>query len=192
MDYNLIWDNNNNDNSIVWLDYTNARATWTVQMSWAAGLESALAYNLDPRYNIAWDDMAWRLPSTVDDPASAGYDITTSEMGHLYYIELGNQAGGKLNNTGDFHNLVLDMYWSRTYCEANTNNAWYFDFLDGGFQFTISKSYGNIGSGTGISGIAVRSGHVSVVPVPGAIWLLGSGFVGLAAFGKRRKGCSLQ
>jgi len=37
-------------------------------------------------------------------------------------------------------------------------------------------------------GLAVRSGQVSDVPVPGAIWLLGSGLADVVAFGRRRKG----
>ncbi len=30
-DYNLIWDDNNNGNSVVWLDYTNDRTNWGAQ-----------------------------------------------------------------------------------------------------------------------------------------------------------------
>lgn len=40
--YNLIWDDNNNGNSVVWLDYTNALGYWSDQNAWTAGLDSAL------------------------------------------------------------------------------------------------------------------------------------------------------
>ncbi len=97
-DYNLIWDDDNNGNSVVWLDYSSARADWDSQVSWAAGLGDALVINLFEGYTVAWDDSSWRLPTTVDGPGVYGYDgttttgynITTSEIGHLFYEELGN------------------------------------------------------------------------------------------------------
>ena len=49
-DYNLIWDDDNNGNSVIWLDYTNSDATWSEQMDWAAGLGSTLTYNFDKPY----------------------------------------------------------------------------------------------------------------------------------------------
>ncbi len=122
--YNLIWDDDNNGNSVVWLDYSNPVDTWQNQMDWAAGLEAAITINLDAGYSVIWDS-AWRLPETVDGPwdygydgtTTAGYNITSSEMGHLYYEELGNlgsydtsgaaQTGYGLVNTGDF-----DIYMS--------------------------------------------------------------------------------
>ena len=195
---NLIWDDDNNGNSVVWLDYSNAQANWSSQNTWAAGLDSALTYNIDPAaYTVTWDDAAWRLPSTVDGPDSwgndgttmAGYNITSSEMGHLYYEELGNlgyyatdgtspQPGWGLNNTGDFNSLIALWYWSGTEYADNPGYPWYFDMKDG-IQYhrhELDKGYG----------LAVRSGQVSAVPVPAAIWLLGSGLAGLAALGRRR------
>ena len=41
-DYNLIWDDDNNGNSVVWLDYTNARTNWSAQNAWAGELDSSL------------------------------------------------------------------------------------------------------------------------------------------------------
>ncbi|MBT6225078.1 MAG: hypothetical protein HOI47_00320 [Candidatus Scalindua sp.] len=96
-DYNLIWDDDNNGNSVVWLDYTNSTANWTAQNTWASGLDVALTYNVDPGYAVTWNDVDWRLPTTVDGlyvwgydgTTTAGYNITNSEMGHLFYTELG-------------------------------------------------------------------------------------------------------
>ncbi|MCP4368694.1 MAG: hypothetical protein GY797_11375, partial [Deltaproteobacteria bacterium] len=97
-DYNLIWDDNNNGNSVVWLDYTNDLTDWQSQKDWALGLGSAItSYNIDPGYAVTWADADWRLPTTVDGPyvfgydgtTTGGYNITNSEMGHLYYDELG-------------------------------------------------------------------------------------------------------
>jgi hypothetical protein len=197
-DYNLIWDDDNNGNSVVWLDYTN-RDNWDNQIAWAAGLGNELTNINTPGYSITWDDHAWRLPSTVDGPyrrgydgtTTAGYNITTSEMGHLYYEELGNlgyydtsgnspQTGWGLQQTGDFDNLIASWYWSGTEYADNPDRAWLF-YMSHGYQHYEFKSYYGYG-------LAVRSGHVSAVPVPGAVWLLGSGLTGLAALGRRKKG----
>ncbi len=201
-EYNLIWDDDNNGKSVIWLDYTHSRAIWSFQKSWAAGLDAQLTYNIDPAYNVSWDDPAWRLPSTVDGPREWGYDgtttegynITTSEMGHLYYTELGNlgsydtsgncQPGNGLNNTGDFNNLIAFWYWSGTEYARNPDLAWFFH-MSSGSQGPLSKS-SNYGYG-----LAVRSGQVSAVPVPGAIWLLGSGLAGVVTLVRRRKGNSV-
>jgi len=82
---------NDTDRNITWLDYSNAPDTWQNQVSWAANL--AVTVN-----GVTYDN--WRLPATVDGPyvwgydgtTTAGYNITTSEMGHLYYTELVNKG----------------------------------------------------------------------------------------------------
>ena len=198
-DYKLIWDNDNNGNSVIWLDYSNTQGPWSAQVAWAAGLDAALTYHIDAAYKVAWDDADWRLPVTVDGPykygydgsTTAGYNITSSEMGHLYYDELGNlgyldpagnsQAGFGLQHTGDFDNLTDESWWwSGTENAADPVRAWAI-YMPHGFQSYLVKS----GSGVGL---AVRSGQVSAVPVPGAIWLLGSGLTGMAALRRRKKG----
>ena len=175
--YNLIWDNDSPSGSIVWLDYTKSVATWQNQMNWAAGLNSGgvLTYDINPAYNLTWSGN-WRLPSTVDSPyvwgydgtTTAGYNITSSEMGHLFYTELGNigtynttgnlQFGHGLTITGDFQNLQSSLYWSGTEYSANPNLAWQF-WTFNGFQDNSSK-------GSSVYAIAVRSGDVSVTIVP--------------------------
>jgi len=120
--YNLIWDDDNNGNSVVWLDYVNSQDTWVSQNSWAAGID--VTYNIDPAYTVNWDDDSWRLPSSVDGinvygfdgTTPMGFNITSSEIGHLFYEELGNlarydtagnyQSGSGLSNTGDFDNFA--------------------------------------------------------------------------------------
>ena len=81
----LIYDT---DLNITWYDYTNTRGSWNKQMDWAASLSVTDVYGNS--YT------GWRLPSTLDGiyvlgtdgTTTAGYNITTSEMGHLYYSEL--------------------------------------------------------------------------------------------------------
>jgi len=76
-DYNLIWDDDNNGNSVVWLDYSNDWPTWAAQTAWAAGLDGDLTYNIDSAYSVSWTDDDWRLGSTVDGVYQYGYDGTT-------------------------------------------------------------------------------------------------------------------
>jgi len=178
--YNLIWDDDNNGNSIVWLDYSNTPANWTNQKAWADGLD--LTYNIDDAYSVDWGTNSWRLPSAGVIPAS-GYNQTTSEMGHLFYTELGLDSGptsaGELN-ASNFDNLNASRYWSGTGHASYSDYAWEFS-MDSGNQSVIHKN----GNGYGL---AVRSGQVSAVPIPAAVWLLGSGLAGLGVLGRCRKG----
>jgi len=48
-DYNLIWDPDNNGNSVIWLDYSNSQTTWDNQVSWADDLNSNLTINQPQR-----------------------------------------------------------------------------------------------------------------------------------------------
>ena len=182
-EYNLIWDDDNNGNSVVWLDYTNAYTNWSAQGTWAAGIDSSLIYDIDAAYTVDWGGNAWRLPSAGVDPVS-GSNQTTSEMGHLFYTELeldfGVTSPAELN-AGAFDYLVDNYYWSGTGYAGDSDRAWSF-YMGSGLQHNDHPKSWNL------YGLAVRSGHVSVVPVPAAFWLFGSGLTGLAALGWRRKG----
>jgi len=188
-DYKLIWDNDNNGKSVVWLDYTNTASDWSPQMNWAAGLDQNLTYNLNPGYSVTWDDTAWRLPDADVSGDIVGYYKTGSEMGHLFYTELGLDGSsgyilpGELN-ASEFDNLLgyKNFYWSATEYPGYPTSALDFRMYNGyqGSHFKASTYSDGCG-------LAVRSGQVSAVPVPGAIWLLGSGLLGLIGIRRRNR-----
>jgi hypothetical protein len=183
--YKLIYDE---DLDITWLDYTNEGANWSSQINWVTDLE--VTFN-----GQVYSD--WRLPDTdettissgnrYDGSSARGYNVTSSEMGHLFFEELGNfarydtsgnsQSGYGLQNTGDFENLVENYYWSTQYVHIE-GDAWYF-CMDIGYQAYSLKRYDNYG-------LAVMDGDVSAVPIPGAVWLLGTGLLGLVGMRKRK------
>jgi hypothetical protein len=109
-------------------------------------------------------------------------------MGYMYYVNLGSkgyiapdgtypQSGFGLNNVSYFHDLQSDHYWSGTEYSANPDLAWVF-YFGSGYQY-------NFGKGITFYAWAVRDGDVGPVPVPGAVWLLGSGLIGLLAMRKK-------
>lgn len=181
-EYSLIYED---DQGLIWLDYTNSRTSWFSQMEWAAGLnaEGALTIKLDPGVSVDWEG-DWRLPNSVDSGRTFGYDgtttagfnITTSELGHLFYKSLGNQgyydtkgnqrtgwypdSAWGLKNKGPFANLQVGNYWSGTEYSPLKTHAWGFSTAFGEQSCTSFKgSYPYMG-------IAVRSGKVVFASAP--------------------------
>ncbi len=175
--YNLIYDT---DFDITWYDFSralqiNTTGNWTFQNNWA----DALTVNFG---GVDYDD--WRLPTAFNSNGSgpgAGTDVTDSEMGHLYYTELGNTAGGGLANTGDFQDLQSDFfYWSGTETSFVTS-AWHFNFSTG------NQNHANKEQIITTYALAVRSGDVAAVPEPTTVALLGIGLAGMVAYGVKRR-----
>jgi len=162
----LIYDS---DLNITWYDYTKSNDNWQNQENWASGLDIDFG-------GTHYTD--WRLPTTVDGPfvygndgtTTGGYNITSSEMGHLFYTELGNkgyyttdgtnpQPGWGLTNTDDFQHLQPYVYWSGTEHADITGDAWVFN-AGYGYQAPADKPNLNFYA------LAVRPGDVTVVPEP--------------------------
>jgi hypothetical protein len=158
--HNLIYDT---DLDITWYDYTsfdyesNANNLWQMQMDWAGALSVTFGSNT---YN------QWRLPSAFNQDGSDPCDdrnCTESEMGHLYFTELGNIGDHTppfegLQNTDDFQNLLNTAgYWSGTEYAVDTESAWIFD--------TRTGNQGHTSKGWHYHAIAVMDG-MAVVPEP--------------------------
>ena len=185
---------------ITWLADANANGamTWADANSWAANLDvnGVTGWRLPTLGPI--DGSAFDYNFTFDGTTDWGYNIgapgaayagsTASEMAHLFYNTLGNlayygtngllQPGSGLTNTGPFSNLRGDPYWTGLEYVPDPGNAWIFAFHSG-FQGRASTT-------TGWYALAVHPGDVSAVPVPAAVWLFGSGLMGLLAVAKRK------
>lgn len=153
----------------------NGLMDWADANAWATGLDIDGVAGLD----------GWRLPTALNQGGSGpcvGVNCTGSEMGNLFYTVLGNTVVS-LSNTGPFSNVQSFNYWSATEFAPGASDAWYFG-MDTGFQH-ITADYVNYYAW------AVQSGDfgvaVSAVPIPAAVWLFGSGLIGLIGVARRRK-----
>lgn len=168
------------DLGITWLaDANNSLMNWAAANTWAANLSIVDAVN-----NITYAD--WRLPTS--DSCATYYNCTGSDLGHLFYSELGGTAGQSILTSADpdlakFTNLQDDAYWSATVYAADTSLAWNFSFKQGG-QMADSKNVNDIFA------LAVVSGDVGIAAIPEpetyAMMLAGLGLVGFMA-GRRKQ-----
>ncbi len=140
----------------------------------------------------------WRLPSmdvngdgTVVECGVGGGGVTgcsDNEMGYLFWEE-GIQ--GYIANTNytffggapePFTNILPFQYWSSTEVMPDpfdVFSAWIYRFDD-------ANQFEGLDGDTS-SAWAVHSGDVSAVPVPAAVWLFGSGLLGLVGMARRKK-----
>lgn len=105
--------------------------TWDQAVAWAASL------NADGGFASL---TGWRLPN-VDPACGFNSNCTNSEIGYLYYTELGNKAGGPLTDTGPFTNLQAFNCWAVTEAAPNPDLAWSF-YVGGGLQGVSCKVNG--------------------------------------------------
>ena len=158
---------------------SNGLMTYDTAIAWAGGLSYS-----------GYDD--WRLPTTsYPDPTCSlhpsspeGTGCTGSEMGHLFEID-----GISKSDPGLFLNVqpaLGEGYWSET-----EYSPYPVPFVAAfGFNFSPGGSFGYQTWATKSNNFyawAVTEGDVgaSVVPIPAAVWLFGSG-LGLLGWMRRK------
>lgn len=171
---------------------------WDDAMTWAAQLSYGGS-----------DD--WRLASAnlmnptnpclaYDGSCDKGWSNTTSELGFMFYTNLGNLAsydingnsvpsGWGLSNTSfidatdgdtvDILNLQSMWYWQQEEYAPSNAYAWAFYHYNG-FHNASNKL-------NTYYAWAVHDGDVAAVPLPASAWLFGSALLGLAGFKRRMK-----
>lgn len=151
------------DLNITWLRDANVNGpmNWETAVSWADGFSFG-----------GYTD--WRLPTS---DACFGYNCTGSELGHLWYFELGNSAHSPAPNTGAFQNMHTAVLWSGT--EYSPSGAFYLYTYDGlqWVEYKVDKWYG----------LPVRPGDVAAVPEPHTYALMLLGLTGLLAVAMRQR-----
>jgi hypothetical protein len=139
-----------------------------------------------------------------DGTTTSGYNITTSELGRLFYTGLGNGLGNQglfdrsgterpdfydpngevvVQNTSPFAKLQLGSireearYWSGTEFALNPDGAW-------AFSTTYGYQEPNAKANPGLYAMAVHAGNIGVPDGGLTAMLLGAGVLALA--GARR------
>lgn len=186
----LIYDS---DLNITWLADANYAKTsgydadglmnWSAANTWAANL----VYH-DSVRNVDYSD--WRLPTVpkVAGQWCTGYNCTSSELGHLYYIEGGLSAGSSISASATLNNYFFNkksFYWFGTI------------YAPGISAFNFITAYGNEGGNQGgnialyaeYSAWAVRPGDVAAVPEPEtyAMMLTGLALLGFAQRSRKQQ-----
>ncbi len=169
----LIYDD---DLDLTWYDFTHTISSWDGQVYWASNL--TVVFN-----GVTFSD--WRLPYT-DETCGTGANCTTSELGHLYYVEFDDPIADR----APFLHLFNYDYWTGTEYSLNPSLAWEFNFSNGNQSAPVKNPSSSYGCKY-CRAIAVRDGDVSTagpspIPEPPIALLFSAGLVGLglAAFGK--------
>jgi hypothetical protein len=149
---------------------------WADAKAWAASLDIDGVPGAD----------GWRLPDS--DTSCSAYNCTGSELGNLFYNVLGGTAGSSIatnhnSNYDLFTNVQSGLfqsghYWTAVDYAPVPSNAWNF-IMSTGYQSSDIKT-------NSIYAWAVQSGNAEV-PVPAAVWLFGSGLLGLMGLGRQRR-----
>jgi hypothetical protein len=134
----------------------------------------------------------WGLPTTPDNVGN-GYYITSSQLGELFYSELGAVSGGVIPS-GSFINVQSAVYWSTNEYIYSTiwqgvglasETAWDFRTFDGLHSVSDKTTSSNIYFNW-YAWVVSPGDIIAPVPVPSAICLFGSFLVGFIGTNRRK------
>jgi hypothetical protein len=186
---------------------TSGLMDWATATAWAANLnfDGLSGWRLATNTPVSGGS-SFNPGYQVNGSSDFGYNITSpnSELAYMYNVNLGLKDYYSTNfiyqptygifgngtgtiydqaNIGLVQNLRSFSYWSGAensaagHTAGNPGIAWYFDASTGlqTSQFENAAFFA----------WAVHPGDVSAVPVPSAVWLFGSGLLGLLGFKRR-------
>jgi hypothetical protein len=185
-DFNTSTGNVNFWGAKAWVNYLNSISY--------AGLTDWRLPNVTPVNGSSFDHTLSFNGTTDRGFNSTAVNATASELAHLYFNELGNlsafntagaaQAGSGLINSGPFANLQNGPYWSGVEFPFSSatdfDHAWLFSNTNG------AQGSGPKNDNTRFYAIAVHDGQLAPVPLPGAVWLMGSAIAGLMGLNRKR------
>ena len=168
--------------ALMWLQDANygGRLNWREAIAWAGKLDYA-GYT---DWRLPKVDVAGDLSFSVDGTTDKGFNITHSDMGYLFYTELGNEGeyfkDGRYNydygfyNKGPFLNFAYpDLYYFET---LGTEHDPF------GFRFATGNQYLLTSNGEFFA-MAVRD--TTPVPEPSSLLLLMTGLAIVCMVGNR-------
>jgi len=197
MDGQAIYDT---DRNITWLADANLAASnsfgisgiaanggmdWNTANAWIAALNAS--------GHLGVND--WRLPFTPAVDAgcdeqyasfSGGMNCRDSELGHLFYDELGGQPYLGIDPGADnpFANLGSGLIFWSTASPWDDGRAWYFSFGSGNQSLIDIERFDK-------HVWVVRDGDIGEVPVPAAGWLLGTALGVVGVLRRRQRAARL-
>ena len=170
---------------LIWENLPEPLRSWDDAHTWASGLTlgGVSGWRL-PYISVAQGAGPFTgLP--VDCNTATELDCRDNEMGYMFYRNLGGTFGQPITDSGDpdlalFPNLLpiytSGPYWSGT--EFDSLRGWLFNFDVGASSVALKNNAFTW---------AVHAGDVSAVPIPAAMWLFGSGLLGLVGIARRKK-----
>jgi hypothetical protein len=158
-----------------------------LKVTWAADADINGSDSWDNQ--VAWVNSltiggvsGWRLPNVDVNGDGTIVDCSTASATDCLDNEYGYQAfqnGVIPSAPSPFSDVQDNRYWSNTIDMSDASNAWDFNYHTG---ITLI-------SNKGISRYAwaVLDGNPETVPIPSAVWLFGSGLLGLIGISRRKK-----
>jgi hypothetical protein len=205
---NLTWlQDANYANTSGYASATGGAMDWTTATTWATNLVYGGYSDWRLASNTPVNGNSFNYNISNNGTTDVGYNITSpnSELAYMYNVNLGLKdyfsptgafqpdygifGNGTYNgvdtwsygqnNVGLVNNLQSYFYWSGAESSPGTAGfAWVF-YTGHGEQNPLGDK------AVQYYAWAVRPGDVAAVPVPGALWLFGSGLVGLLGFKRR-------